>query len=170
MGIPRAHSEHREGHAGCSLGHYFEGIKSPHPHPVLPPIGETDAEAVSTVQIEDDESAFPEGRELFKLHRYHERDRTLSQRAKTARLARVGALSCDVCGFDFSMTYGELGDGFIEAHHRVPVAQLAGKLKTKVSDLALVCANCHRMLHRADPQLTVEALQAKLTATVSRQN
>jgi len=28
-----------------------------------------------------------------------------------------------VCGFDFKKVYGELGDGFIEAHHLLPISQ-----------------------------------------------
>lgn len=30
-GVMRAHFEHRIGHDGCSLGHYFKGTKSRHP-------------------------------------------------------------------------------------------------------------------------------------------
>jgi hypothetical protein len=30
-GVPAAHAEHRRGHAGCSLGCYFEGTRSQHP-------------------------------------------------------------------------------------------------------------------------------------------
>ena len=47
--------------------------------------------------------------------------------------------------------YGELGRGFIEAHHLTPIAQLALSGRTRLSprdDFAVVCANCHRMIHR----------------------
>jgi 5-methylcytosine-specific restriction protein A len=70
-------------------------------------------------------------------------------------------LSCEVCAFDFARTYGKLGEGFIEAHHILPLAE-AGTATTKPADLALVCSNCHRMLHRAKPWLTPEALHAHL--------
>lgn len=35
-GAPGAHFEHQpgQGHAGCSLGHYFDGQRRPHPSPV----------------------------------------------------------------------------------------------------------------------------------------
>lgn len=161
-GVPRAHAEHRVGHPGCSLGHYFNGLRSPHPSPVVAPFdSELDAES-SVVTIEDDESSFPEGKESFKLHRKLERDGRLPRRVKAARLRETGRLECEVCLFDFSAIYGSLGDGFIEAHHRRPVHQLDGSEKTKAADLALVCSNCHRMLHRAAPQMSVEELQAKL--------
>ena len=117
------------------------------------------AEAEGSVVDEDDESAFPEGRESFKTHRHLERDGKMPRKAKAKRLAEAGKLECDVCGMDFHRVYGELGHGFIEAHHTVPVSELAGAQKTKVSDLALVCSNCHRMLHRGSSLLTVEKLR-----------
>jgi predicted HNH restriction endonuclease len=110
------------------------------------------------IAIEDDESAFPEGRKRFRWHRKLERDPTISIKAKQKRRVDVGKLSCDVCGFDFAHAYGDLGEGFIEAHHTIPVSKLDGKTTTKVKDLALVCSNCHRMLHRK-PLHTVEELR-----------
>ena len=57
-------------------------------------------------------------------------------------------MECEACGFDFQSTYGELGEGFCEVHHRTPLAELDGETKTTLKGLAVVCANCHRMLHR----------------------
>ena len=51
----------------------------------------------------------------------------------------ISELECEVCGFDFEVTYGELGKNFAECHHKVPVAKLTPKSKTKLSDLAIVC-------------------------------
>ena len=117
------------------------------------------AEAENVVVDEDDESAFPEGRELFKTHRHLERDGEMPRKAKANRLAETGKLECDVCKMDFHRVYGNLGHGFIEAHHTVPVSKLKGAIKTKISDLALVCSNCHRMLHRGSTLLTIEKLR-----------
>jgi len=52
-------------------------------------------------------------------------------------------------------TYGKLGEGFIEAHHVKPVSELGPGSMTKVSDLTLVCSDCHRMLHRGEKLLAV---------------
>lgn len=57
-----------------------------------------------------------------------------------------GFIKCECCNFDFVSAYGKIGHGFIECHHKIPIAE-GGRL-TKVSDLAMVCSNCHRMLHR----------------------
>ncbi len=159
--ITRAHAEHRPGHSGCSLGHYFDGTRTPHPQQIEAPSSLSDELPENEVVIEDDESAFPEGKEKFKQHRYLERDGKITRRAKALRLAKMGKLECEVCKLDFATSYGDIGHGFIEAHHKTPVAQLAGTKKTKIEDLALVCSNCHRMLHRGDPLLTVEQLKEK---------
>lgn len=155
----RAHSEHRASHPGCSLGHYFNGTRSPHPHQVNAPAADSSVIPESNISMEDDESAFPEGRVKYKQHRFLERDGAISRRAKAQRLANTGKLECEVCGFEFLTRYGDIGLGFIEAHHNTPVSQLAGSKKTKIEDLALVCSNCHRMLHRGDPLLSVEQLK-----------
>lgn len=117
--------------------------------------------ATSTLDIADldDDFSASEGREIFALHRRRERDPALAQRAKQQRLKISGNLSCDVCSFDFVKAYGTLGNGFIEAHHTLPLRELAEETRTKIRDLALVCANCHRMLHRGETWLAVGQLR-----------
>lgn len=56
-------------------------------------------------------------------------------------------IACEVCGFDFEKTYGERGRGYIEVHHVTPL-HISGEVKTRLEDLVLLCANCHRMIHR----------------------
>jgi 5-methylcytosine-specific restriction enzyme A len=108
-----------------------------------------------------DESEAIEGRLLFRKHRMRERDPEITRRKKTAVMERLGRLACEVCDFDFAATYGQLGEGFIECHHRLPLAT-AGIRTTQLDDLALVCSNCHRMLHRSHPAMTVEALRKRI--------
>jgi predicted HNH restriction endonuclease len=36
--------------------------------------------------------------------------------------------------------------------------------KTRAADIALVCSNCHRMLHRRRPWLTMSDLKTLLTS------
>jgi 5-methylcytosine-specific restriction protein A len=112
---------------------------------------------------EDPEAAeFPEGRVLYWLHRFQERCGDMPRRAKELALKKHGKLVCTVCGFDFHATYGPVGEGFIECHHAVPVSELIDGMKTKLSDVVLVCSNCHRMLHRRRPWLGNEALKSLL--------
>lgn len=102
-----------------------------------------------------------EGRLLTALHRRRERSRTLVEKKKVKERKGNQRLSCEVCGFDFAATYGDRGTGFIECHHTRPVSEAVGQ-KTRLSDLALVCANCHRMIHARRPWLTVDELRGLL--------
>lgn len=109
---------------------------------------------------EDEESSFPGGgKPTYLRHRRYERDRKIAIQAKRKQLQEKKYLECDACGFCFQKKYGVRGAGFIEAHHNLPVSQLGAHQKTKISDIALVCSNCHRMLHRANPWLSVDDLK-----------
>jgi len=114
--------------------------------------------------VEEAEYDAPEGRVLYRVHRSRERNAALVRRRKQLALEKDGRLACEVCGFDFSERYGALGDGFIECHHTIPVSQLKPGDRTRLQDLALVCANCHRMLHRGGEKLTSDALRGRLQA------
>jgi len=61
-----------------------------------------------------------------------------------------GILKCEVpgCGFDFKARHGKLGEGFAHVHHRTPLADApADRRKVALKELAVVCANCHAMIH-----------------------
>jgi 5-methylcytosine-specific restriction enzyme A len=104
-----------------------------------------------------------EGRLLTRLHRQRERSRKLVDERKQKALRKYGYLCCEVCHFDFEEHYGERGLGFIEAHHTRSVETLVEGSKTKLEDLALLCANCHRMIHARRPWLTLDELRQLLT-------
>ena len=105
----------------------------------------------------DDE--FPEGREIEKKHKLRERNQAVIRTSKELFRKTYGKLFCQVCGFDFYTQYGDIGFDFIEGHHTLPISELKGEVKTKVEDIALVCSNCHRMLHRKGPWLEMAALK-----------
>jgi len=68
--------------------------------------------------------------------------------------------SCSVCGMDFAQTYGKIGKNFIHVHHAVPVSKMGSNyLVDPQKELFPVCPNCHAMLHRSDPPLTIEELK-----------
>jgi 5-methylcytosine-specific restriction protein A len=106
-----------------------------------------------------------EGRLLTRLHMQRERSRALVEQKKRAVLKVTGRLVCEACGFDFEAAYGERGKGFIEAHHALPLHQLTPGTKTRLEDLRLLCANCHRMIHVRRPWLTVEGVQGELAGS-----
>lgn len=110
--------------------------------------------------VSGEEEQGEEGQLLTRAHRYRERDSRLVKRKKDRVLSETGTLRCAVCDFDFSTVYGKHGRGFIECHHTRPLSDLRPGEKTKLSDLSLVCSNCHRMIHWKRPWLTVEQLKA----------
>jgi 5-methylcytosine-specific restriction enzyme A len=72
--------------------------------------------------------------------------------------------ACAVCGFEFLSRYGALGEGFIHVHHLKPLAQIGEQYELDpINDLRPVCPNCHAMLHRASPALSIDALRALIS-------
>lgn len=116
-------------------------------------------EALSTV----------EGRQAVVRHLQRERDPGIVKRLKQKRLVNAGVLACEVCEFDFARVYGDHGVGYIEAHHKTPLRDFAEESSVTEEDFALVCANCHRMLHRGNPWPTIGVLRALLSIAVSGQ-
>jgi HNH endonuclease len=97
-----------------------------------------------------------EGRQYLAAHLHRERRPKLMKAKKAAVLKATGTLACEVCGFDFASMYGPLGDGYCEVHHRVGLGD-GGEKKVSLRDLATLCSNCHRMIHRTGkPMLSVE--------------
>lgn len=114
----------------------------------------------AVVLISDDDSyQADESKVILRLHQSRERNRKLIERKKRQVLAATGELSCEICSFDFGKCYGDHGRGFIEAHHIKPVSTLISGEVTKLSDLVLVCSNCHRMLHRGNFLLSTSSLR-----------
>jgi 5-methylcytosine-specific restriction enzyme A len=98
----------------------------------------------------------------IEVNRY-ERDR----RARAACIAHHG-IACSVCGFDFEKSYGALGRGFIHVHHLREVSSVASSYKVDpIKDLRPVCPNCHAMVHREVPALSIAELRKRLRSRPS---
>ena len=123
---------------------------------------------VPDAETEDPEVAdAPEGRILTRMHRVRERNGKLVKRRKQEALKEEGRLFCEVCDFDFAVAYGARGEGYIECHHVIPVRDLRPGSRTRTRDLALLCANCHRMIHVHSPWLTLDQLRDIATTCVT---
>ncbi len=123
------------------------------------------ASAVSLPDIEAEEISAREGAVSTRQHLHRERDRTIIDAKRRQVLSATGRLACSVCSFDFQQFYGELGAEFCEVHHLRSLAAADGEVETRLEDLAVVCSNCHRMLHRSHPFLTLEQLKSKIRNT-----
>lgn len=84
----------------------------------------------------------------LRWHLRAERNPKLARDAK-----RIHGSTCAVCSFNYKERYGELGEGYIEAHHITPFAELADRPTQldPATDFAVLCASCHRMVHRRRP-------------------
>lgn len=129
-----------------------------------------------TLEIETEEDAAPAGapalddlsadetkRRLVSHYRI-ERDRKIA-REKVARFkAEHGTVHCEACAFSFDEVYEDYAKGVIDVHHIRPLASLLPNTMTKLSDLMLLCPNCHRVVHRKKTPLTPAELGGLLDA------
>jgi 5-methylcytosine-specific restriction enzyme A len=68
--------------------------------------------------------------------------------------------SCQVCGFDFEMIFGDVGKGFIHVHHVIDLSTIGKEYSVDpIVDLIPVCPNCHAMLHRRRPAYKIDELK-----------
>lgn len=101
-----------------------------------------------------------EGHRKWSTHLRIERARGLPARKKLDVYSHTGSLKCEVCDFDFAKFYDIPGLEFLcEAHHLEPLASLKKAKITYMRDLALICANCHSVLHHLDPMPSVRDLR-----------
>jgi 5-methylcytosine-specific restriction endonuclease McrA len=123
----------------------------------------TDQIRVKRVPDLDDELPVSgkEGRKQWVSHLRRERNRKIVTAKKRRVLADTGRLCCEVCDFDFEAQFGPELAGFCEVHHVVPLAEAGVVRDTDLSDLAVLCANCHRAIHRLGPKMpTITELRA----------
>jgi hypothetical protein len=120
------------------------------------------------VTVVDVSSLLPsalEGTWQLRLHHRRERSRKLIEQKKAHFKRAHGWLCCEVCHLSFEEVYPSfLGTDFIEVHHIVPLSAASGVVRTTLADLILVCANCHRMIHRSiDCENNLKLLQEHFT-------
>lgn len=128
--------------------------------------GQTNAGSATTLidtstrpEVEAEDIFGTEGRLLARLHVYRERDRTFARRVREYyKSVTEGRLVCHGCGTVPVEVYGPSGEQCMEAHHKIPIEQLQPDSVTLVSDMAMLCASCHRVVHSERPCLTVEQL------------
>lgn len=113
------------------------------------------------------ENEFPEGALLYRQHLARERNANLVRCVKLRAKLIHGCLCCEACNFNFHEVYGEVGDDYIECHHTVPVSELLPGSKTDIADVVLLCANCHRVVHRRRPWLNLASLKELITKSRS---
>lgn len=96
--------------------------------------------------MDDFEEEFYEGKSVFVAHRKIERSRKLRQSVLKSRGDHQ--LVCDICNFGRPYLDRSLQEAFFEVHHLIPLANLVEERATTVADISLLCASCHRGIHK----------------------
>lgn len=119
---------------------------------------------IKSDELADDEpsyrNSFLEGKRVERVHISRERNSKVVKLAKAEFKRKYGKLFCEICNFDFEKKYGKSGEDFIEAHHTIPISQiLEEQVETKIEDLIMTCSNCHKIIHRQRPWLTIKEMK-----------
>lgn len=97
----------------------------------------------------------------YRMHRRIERNHVAAKLAKKHHGVR-----CQACDLALAERYGAPGNDFIEVHHLRPLASLKeGKPVSYdvATDFAVLCPNCHRMIHRMNSSSDLMALRKLFT-------
>lgn len=108
-------------------------------------LGGTDDLTVVNADTDDSSERALVERRLMRLHKKRERNGTLPKRVK-----EIHGFDCQACGFSFKQTYGI---EYVEAHHVIPLANFDSTEELRLDpnrDFRVLCANCHRAIHRQD--------------------
>lgn len=119
-------------------------------------VGTFEDDVTSDTDTEESDNIIEKRR--YRYHRKIERNQKASKAAK-----KVHGYKCQACGFDFEETFGEIGSNYIEAHHLTPLSELPEEVTVALNprtDFAVLCANCHRMIHRKQAPKSVEGLRS----------
>lgn len=132
------------------------------PAPVAPELTDKDVAPKPA-----EEKPLLEGAEVQDMHSagYERNPEARRQCIDYFKSLHGGHIVCECCGFDFSRAYRDIGDDYIEVHHRTPVSQRGGEYEVNPQkDLVPLCSNCHSMIHRIGGQgdcMTLEELKTK---------
>jgi len=110
-------------------------------------------EAPQAIDDEDDfifDEGRKEGQKRLAVHLRRERARGLSKAKKAQFRRQYGRLVCQRCGVDPVAEHcTDHAEVCIEVHHAaVQVNEMPEGYRTSLADLACLCANCHRLVHR----------------------
>jgi putative restriction endonuclease len=98
-----------------------------------------DTASAADISEPQDELLFQEGERKYVTHLMAERNKGVVKALKG-----IEVWICDICDVDFFDRYGVK---YIEAHHKIPISTYSANHVVRLSDLALLCPNCHKAVH-----------------------
>ena len=140
---------------GVEEDHSFKWIQRPNFVSALHEFGFRKTENTIPEELSDAQEYIEGAKRQITVNAYERNDK-----ARAACIEHYGGYTCQVCEFDFEEVYGALGKDFIHVHHLQPLAAKTEEYKVDpAKDLIPVCPNCHAMLHKENPPITVEKLR-----------
>jgi len=105
------------------------------------------------------QAEFAENKQIMRERSFFARNPELARRAKAR-----DSYTCQICSFKFRDAYGKLGESYAECHHLNPLSEHVmlssdDSIITRIDRVVTLCANCHRMVHRERPALTIERVK-----------
>ena len=94
---------------------------------------------------EPDHPPVADGRVIRRYVTTYERNPKLRRQALA-----IHGTACQCCGVEMADEYGEVARGLVDVHHLNPVSQGEQVVDPK-RDLAVLCPNCHRVVHLGRP-------------------
>ncbi len=119
-----------------------------------------DADTTPLLDVDIQTLAATEGRRRLVLHLQRERNQTVVRNKKK----QAASLDCEVCGFSFAQAYGSAASDYCEVHHLLPLSEVEDATRTRIEDLAILCSNCHRVIHLHNPPYTLEQVRGMLAS------
>ena len=102
-----------------------------------------------------------EGEKSTVLQNKYERSRF-----NRAMCLRAHGFRCMACGDKLSNKYGVVAQELVHVHHIKPVSTLGGAtLVDPIKDLVPLCPNCHNVIHRTNPPMSLDALKEIISQT-----
>ena len=117
-----------------------------------------DSDASPSLDVDIHSVAASEGRRRLVVHLQRERNQTVVRNKK----GQAASLDCEVCGFSFDRVYGEAATNYCEVHHLLPLSEVEHSTQTRMEDLAILCANCHRVVHLRNPPFPLDQVRSML--------
>ncbi len=127
---------------------------------------EVDDAYLASLSLNVDDQFAIEGNISLRQHLVRERSQYLSALKKSEAIEKNGWLVCEACGFSSQNLPPAISSGAFETHHIVPLSKAMSEIKTRINDLSLLCANCHRMIHKTSPLLSINDFSQLLSREI----